>query len=308
MERYFSPQPGALHDLCRQVAETHIAPDRGAEASSPPPLSGPVTGGGETILVVEDDPAVQAAVVNTLQTLGYRVLRANDAQAALNVLQSGVHLDLLFTDAVMPGPLRSPELARRARQIIPGIAVLFTSGYARNAVVHGGRLDPGVELLSKPYRQEDLARRIRHLLKNQQQVNVLTEALRERRAEAPTAGPRVAPLRVLLVEDQDDVRESSRQLLELLGCEVLDVASAEAAQAVLLRARYDVLLTDIALPGRSGLELARDAGARCPDMKIVIASGYGAGGPALEGVPSHSLPKPYGLAELQALLDRLKPP
>ena len=70
-------------------------------------------------------------------------------------------IDLLFTDVVMPGPVRSPELARQARLLLPDIEVLFTSGYTQNAIVHGGRLDPGVELLSKPYRREDLARKIR---------------------------------------------------------------------------------------------------------------------------------------------------
>ena len=113
---------------------------------------------------------------------------------------------------------------------------------------------------------------------------------------------------MLLVEDQDEVRETSRQLLELLGCEVQDVASAEAAERALERARFDALVTDITLPGRSGLDLARDAAARDPGMKIVVASGYGpgAGAAALQGVRTWSLPKPYGLAELQALLDELK--
>ena len=83
-------------------------------------------------------------------------------------------------------------------------------------------------------------------------------------AEAPAAPQRTGPLRLLLVEDQPEVRETSRQLLELLGCEVQDVASAEAAEAALQRARFDVLLTDITLPGRSGLELARAAGALDP--------------------------------------------
>ena len=296
-------EPGAGTTIRLYLPRSHEK-----EVVPPRPLSGPVTGGSETILVVEDDLAVQAAVVNTLQTLGYHVLRANNAQAALSILQSGVHIDLLFTDVVMPGALRSPELAQRARQIIPGIAVLFTSGYTQNAVVHGGRLDPGVELLSKPYRQDDLARKIRHLLKNQQQVKVLAEALRERRPAAPAQPPRADPVRVLLVEDQHEVRETSRQLLELVGCDVLDVATAEAAQAALQRARFDVLLTDISLPGRSGLELARQAGESHPGLKIVIASGYGsgAGAAALHGVRTWSLPKPYGLAELQTLLDQLK--
>ena len=118
-----------------------------------------MVGGSETILVVEDDLPVQATVIELLTGLGYSVLRANDAQSALSILQSGIGIDLLFTDVVMPGPLSSTELARQARLLQPEVAVLFTSGYTRNAVVHGGRLDPGVELLSKPYRQEDLARR-----------------------------------------------------------------------------------------------------------------------------------------------------
>lgn len=126
-----------------------------------------VEGGSETILVVEDDPDVQAAVIDQLLGLGYKVLRASDAHSALSILQSGINVDLLFTDVVMPGPLRSTELAERARALQPGIRVLFTSGYSQDAIIHDGRLDQGVELLSKPYRQEDLARRVRQLLDRQ---------------------------------------------------------------------------------------------------------------------------------------------
>lgn len=126
--------------------------------------SSPATGGSETILVVEDDLAVQTAVVDMLVDMGYRVLKAPDALSALTILQSGMPVDLLFTDVVMPGAVRSPELARQARILLPNIKVLFTSGYTQNAIVHGGRLDPGVELLSKPYRREDLARKVRHVL------------------------------------------------------------------------------------------------------------------------------------------------
>ncbi len=124
-------------------------------------------GGAETILVAEDDEQVRVTVVEMLSELGYRVLKANDASSALAIIESGVSIDLLFTDVVMPGPLRSPELARRARERMPGIAVLFTSGYTENAIVHGGRLDAGVELLGKPYTREALARKIRHVLANQ---------------------------------------------------------------------------------------------------------------------------------------------
>ena len=120
--------------------------------------------GNETILVVEDDEDVRDTTIATLQDLGYKVLKACDAQSALNVIESGISIDVLFTDVVMPGQLKSPELARKALLRLPNLVVLFTSGYTQNAIVHGGRLDKGVELLSKPYTREALAARIRGLL------------------------------------------------------------------------------------------------------------------------------------------------
>jgi signal transduction histidine kinase len=125
---------------------------------------GPVRGGAETILVVEDDLEVRETAVALLADLGYRVLKAPDAAAGLAVIESGVAIDLLFTDVVMPGAMRSSDLARKAQELIPGLPVLYTSGYTENAIVHGGRLDPGVELLAKPYTREALARKIRQLL------------------------------------------------------------------------------------------------------------------------------------------------
>jgi CheY-like chemotaxis protein len=113
----------------------------------------PISGGAETILVAEDDAEVRSTVVETLRDLGYRVLIAADAASALTVIESGVAIDLLFSDVVMPGTLKSPELARKAKERLPGIAVLFTSGYTENAIVHGDRLDLGVELLSKRTRE-----------------------------------------------------------------------------------------------------------------------------------------------------------
>src|SRR5690606_19060744 len=128
---------------------------------------GPVTGGTETILVAEDDDEVRATVVEMLGDLGYSVLKARDAASALSVIESGAAIDLLFTDVVMPGPLRSPDLARKARERLPNLAVLFTSGYTENSIVHEGRLDAGVDLLSKPYSREALARKIRASLASQ---------------------------------------------------------------------------------------------------------------------------------------------
>ncbi|MFZ6641818.1 PAS domain S-box protein [Undibacterium sp. TC4M20W] len=125
-----------------------------------------IIGGHETILVAEDDEQVRTTVITMLSTLGYTVLHAADAQSALAIIEAGAKIDLLFTDVVMPGPMRSPELARKAREHLPNLAVLFTSGYTQNAIVHGGRLDAGVELLSKPYSREALARRIRSVIAN----------------------------------------------------------------------------------------------------------------------------------------------
>jgi signal transduction histidine kinase/CheY-like chemotaxis protein len=128
------------------------------------PLAGPIEGGTETILVVEDDAAVREAVVEILTDLGYSVLKAGDAEAALSVLSSGARVDLLFTDVVMPGPVKTRDLARRAQALLPGLKVLYTSGYTANAIIHDGRLDADVLLLSKPYRRDELARRVRRVL------------------------------------------------------------------------------------------------------------------------------------------------
>jgi len=127
-------------------------------------LSATVEGGNETILVVEDDLEVQASVAGMLAELGYQVLSADEGESALRIINSGVPIDLLLTDVVMPGALPGPLLARRAREILPQLKVLFTSGFTRNALISGGRLDEGVQLLSKPYQSEQLAQKIRQVL------------------------------------------------------------------------------------------------------------------------------------------------
>jgi PAS domain S-box-containing protein len=118
----------------------------------------------ETILVVEDDDDLRAYVSELLRDLNYRVVPASSAQAALTILlQEEPNVDLLLTDVVMPG-INGRELGRRAQQIRPGIKILYMTGYSRNAVVHQGRLDEGVELLEKPISQAKLALRVREML------------------------------------------------------------------------------------------------------------------------------------------------
>ncbi|MGY8637222.1 ATP-binding protein [Bradyrhizobium sp. 14AA] len=120
--------------------------------------------GHETILVVEDDPLVQGYVIAQLGTLGYRTLAAGDGAAALALVDQGAKFDLLFTDIIMPGGMNGRELAEAVRQRRPGVRVLYTSGYTDNTLVHEGHLDPGVALLSKPYRKSELSQKLREVL------------------------------------------------------------------------------------------------------------------------------------------------
>jgi signal transduction histidine kinase/ActR/RegA family two-component response regulator len=118
---------------------------------------------GETLLVVEDDEKVREYARSVLEELGYSVIAAGSTQEALRPLEGQLQIDLLFTDIVLPDA-NGRELSERARKLRPGLPVLFTTGYTRNAIVHQGRLDPGVHLLNKPYTQRDLARKIREVL------------------------------------------------------------------------------------------------------------------------------------------------
>jgi len=120
----------------------------------------------ETILVVEDDDDVRAYSVASLRELGYRVIEAHDGNAALRLIERQPRIDLLFTDVVLPGGLTGAQVAAQARALRPDLKVLFTTGYARNAIVHHGRLDKGVQLLTKPFSFKDLAAKIRDILDN----------------------------------------------------------------------------------------------------------------------------------------------
>jgi PAS domain S-box-containing protein len=115
----------------------------------------------ESILVVEDDNSLRAYTTESLRELGYRVLEAASAAEALEVLGDDGHVDLLFTDVVMPGGTNGRQLADEASRRQPKLKVLFTTGYTRNAIVHHGRLDPGIHLIGKPFSFHELASRIR---------------------------------------------------------------------------------------------------------------------------------------------------
>jgi len=123
-----------------------------------------VQGGKETILVVEDDKLVRDYVLTQLHSLGYVTLEAANAAEALAIVEAGSDFDLLFTDVIMPGAMNGRQLADELQTRRPGLKVLFTSGYTENAIIHHGRLAPGVLLLAKPYRKSDMDLMIRKAL------------------------------------------------------------------------------------------------------------------------------------------------
>lgn len=123
--------------------------------------------GHEVVLVVEDDNLVRGYVTGQLRAAGYQVVEARNGPEALALLSARPDVELLFTDVMMPGGMTGRELADAAVKQKPGLPVLYTSGYTENAIVHNGRLDPGVQLLGKPYRKADLLRKIREVLDEQ---------------------------------------------------------------------------------------------------------------------------------------------
>jgi len=143
----------------------HSSPDDVVETKAAAPAIPQAKG--ETVLVVEDDGDVRSSTVEMLGELGYQVVEAPDGDTGLRMLESRREISLLFTDVGLPGGMNGRQLADEARRRRAGLKVLFTSGYARNAIVHHGRLDPGVELLSKPFTFATLAARVRRLLDGQ---------------------------------------------------------------------------------------------------------------------------------------------
>jgi CheY-like chemotaxis protein len=118
---------------------------------------------GKTVLVVEDDPRVRRVSVRRLKALGYALIEAESGPAALKILETGVPIDILFTDIVMAGGMTGVDLAQEARRQCPGLKILFTSGYAEPAVIKGGLLTMKAGWLGKPYGIDELDAKLREL-------------------------------------------------------------------------------------------------------------------------------------------------
>jgi PAS domain S-box-containing protein len=208
--------------------------------------------GSELILVVEDEPDVRNYSLETLRELGYTALEASEGEAALMIIEERPDIALLFTDVGLPGKFNGRQLADEAKKRRPDLRVLFTTGYARNAIVHDGRLDPGVQLITKPFTYDTLASKLRDLL----------DARRPR-------------CRVLLVEDELLIQMMAAEHLQTEGMEVEVAGTAAAAlqRLRLLRGEVDLAIIDVGLPDGKGDVLAREMRSLYPNLAILFATG-----------------------------------
>ena len=168
----FARQSGGQVEISSKVAQgtnvclflpRHVGYEENAELA-PELANAPRAGQGETVLVVDDEPTVRMLVTEVLEDLGYTAIEATDGAAGLKLLQSDVRVDLLVTDVGLPGGMNGRQMADAARVARPELKVLFITGYAENAVLSHGNLDPGMHVLAKPFAMEALASRIKALI------------------------------------------------------------------------------------------------------------------------------------------------
>jgi CheY-like chemotaxis protein len=208
--------------------------------------------GHETVLVVEDDDDVRAYSTDSLRDLGYSVIEAPNGRAALQILERQPEITVLFTDVGLPGGMNGRQLVEEARKQRPNLKVLFTTGYARNAIVHDGRLDAGVELLTKPFSQAALGAKLRDII-----------------------DAKSSPARILLVEDEVLIQMLAVEYLEEAGIKVDTATSATEAlnKLRLIPGSVDAAIIDMGLPDRRGDALVHEIRSAYPTLPIVIASG-----------------------------------
>jgi len=278
-------EPGQGTTVKAYLPRLHAA-QAGLDGPDPGPLP-PRGDSSETILVVEDDDDVRTHTMEMLRELGYRTLEAHAGPAALQILQAHREIQLLFTDVGLPGGMNGRQLADQAKARRGDLKVLFTTGYARNAIVHDGRLDPGLQLITKPFTYSALASKVRALLDS-----------------------RSRPASILLVEDDQDAQEVMTELLADLGFKVEVAGSVTDAlnKLRLINGEVEVAIIDYDLPGQKGDVLVNQVRTIYPFLPIVISSGYGEETLRprfLNNDHIRFLRKPYSIEDLRSLLDSL---
>ncbi len=206
--------------------------------------------GSETILLVEDDAGVRGFTTRVLTEAGYTVLPARTGEEALELFSNtGLNVDLLVTDLVLPG-INGHALAERLVAERPGLRVLYTSGYAEQAIVRRGLADSLDTLLSKPFSPVALASKVRELLD----------------------GPGPAGLAVVADDNEDD-RTVVRDLLEHLGYRILEAQNGKEVLQLCAQNAVDLVITDLAMPEKEGLETTRELRRDYPNLAIIAISG-----------------------------------
>lgn len=257
-----------------------------AELPATPAEQAVARGHGETVLVVEDDPAVRAVVLGSIRDLGYHTLEAGNADAALVLLRGGARPDVLFSDVVMPGNLGAADLAREARRISPSLAVVFTSGYADDLALEAELAEAATRLLPKPWTESGLAMSLR-------------EALKPGRATVAKKGP---ALKVLLVEDDPMVGETTADMLGTMGHEVFWASSATEARSAL--DGTELIIADAGLPDGDGAAFAEEVRRAKPEVAMIVISGRSA-----RSLGDHAIvwmEKPFDEAKLRAAIARAR--
>jgi len=235
-----------------------------------------LSGGNESILIVDDEADLLTLAEEYLGELGYRTRLAENAAQALDILAGDQKFDLLFTDVVMPGGMNGYELASQVTKLQPELKVLLTSGYTAKTIAHDGLERFSANILSKPYRKADLARRIRLVLDERMD-------LVENQANAYNTKECLDGRTILVVDDEEDVRELFKFNLERLGCKTIQACNGD--EAIVLYQQLlegsnpvDAIFLDLSLPGSmNGIEVADKIRNIHPDARIIVASGHTTG-------------------------------
>ncbi|WP_119421207.1 response regulator [Desertibaculum subflavum] len=277
---YSEPDEGTTVRLYLPRVMAEAVGDEVATEPAPPARAGRKL----AILVVEDDAAVRAHTTGLLREIGHAVEEAPEAATALALLDRRPDIELLFTDVGLPGGMNGRQLADEALRRHPGLKVLYTTGYAKNAIVHGGRLDPGLALLAKPFTRAELETRL-----------------------AEVAETLDRPPCLLLVEDEPMIAIDTAETLKELGYEVETAATGTDALNALRRrgARIDGAIVDFGLPDMKGDALVRELRAMNVRLPILVASGSDPGELRRrigDTVAIGFVSKPYGSDELKKAL------
>jgi len=241
-------QPGSGTTFTIYLPWVEDTPDGAKE-----PVAGaaaPLAGNRKTILVVEDQREVREYVAAALAAFGYQVIQAENADQALPLFQSQVAaIDLVLTDVVMPH-LSGPELANLVWKLRPGTKVLFMSGYNDNSIAHDGEVERSVDFIQKPFSPNQLAAKVGDMM--------------------DAAG---RPARILVADDEPGVRNYLREVLETAGYEVTEAADGEQALKAARAGRVDLVITDLVMPEREGIETIRALRKEASGVGIIAISG-----------------------------------